>query len=1509
MHIELERLHSLIEFAQQTALLRTSPITDVKKHKLFIAFQHTISELPGLQFNISSDDEVWLTIDRLIESPPPIPKNTALKAWLKLQNDPSKSPTLLSHLKVRELVTTELMTSNAQNPEEVITFASLPQREEIERLFKGYLEKVWAPWAEAEKLRRKTISLYAELFTLKQQLEGNIVDTALELVWGTGIAIWDMDGTKITYPIITQVVEISLNEITMSLALRPRNVEPLLNLSIYSAVNNPGVIPIEKMTKNFFSKSQPFTPFYPSTFEPVLQAAVTYLDPNGSYLPFKRELKLPEMSLNLQITDTWVLFARPRNASLFIQDLENFKQKLEDKEPPLLPDAALALVTEPSSENIDLALPTFRGLSVIGGSNFQSQQPPQDLFFPKPFNDEQVRIIQLLENSSGVVVQGPPGTGKTHSIANIICHYLARGKRVLVTSMKEPALSVLREKLPKEIQPLVISLLNNESEGMKQIEEAISKIASEVQSINKQELNDEVSLLERHIDFCHASISNIDRQIKEWAIKNLTKIDLENEEAEPAAIAKEIILSEHLIGWFDDSIDISEKYSPLFSDDDILLLRHARKILGKDLQYLNCQLPTSSILPNKKELSQAHELLTVSAKLQAEIDSEELPNLNFPIGEDEIEELEAQISRLRLLKILSDKYFWAAGILELLRNEGRKEIFSILDELTQEVKAWIENHNQFLRKSISIPQDADQNSAVIEAVANLANGKRPFSIIQSIRKRKIKASIDAIRFAEQIPSNASEWDYIHRFFMHLKKLRELFARWNTLCPFFQLPVFPFDPVHAFSILDILTIYGQLKEIVFLEKSLFQKIEKFLPNLKKEADVFNTVFLEEAEKTLHILSIFHRAAITEKKREQVIQSLNEFNGPLVHEISHILKTLEKFSISEISKHWESCLNELERIHLLKPYFDAVDLTCNLIEKSGAKKWAFRLRSEPRIDLEDSLLPENWRAIWRLKRLSTYLHAIDGRLELKKLMDKRNAFDVDLAKAYQDIVAKKTWLKISENATPDVRSALMAYLAAILKIGKGKGKRAFRYRQDARIAATRSHSAIPCWIMPHFRIAESLPVEFGCFDLVIIDEASQSDLEALPALLRAKKVLIVGDDKQISPEGIGLEEEQIRNLISRFLSNQVSLYRGQMTPERSIYDLFKVAFAQSTVMLKEHFRSVAPIIEYSKREFYNHELKPLRIAKPLEKLDPPLIDVFVQDGFRKGDINSPEAQFIVDEIKSIVQHPKMTLKSIGVVSLLGDQQALYIWKKLEAEIGHELIKRHQITCGDARTFQGKERDIMFLSMVAVPKDASPLSRDTFAQRFNVAASRARDRMYLVRSVKLEDLSNADQLRKKLISHFSVPFAQDERRVQDCRSLCESPFEREIYDILTEKGYRVIPQVAVGGFRIDMVVEGHSDAQLAIECDGDAFHGPDRWDHDMRRQRILERAGWKFWRCFASTFVLQRKEMIEDLLLTIENHGIKPIGNEGAERSFYVEQRFYTFSSKIPKLEEKLEVELEQ
>ncbi|MGZ9190205.1 MAG: hypothetical protein ACXW39_09135 [Nitrospira sp.] len=125
-------------------------------------------------------------------------------------------------------------------------------------------------------------------------------------------------------------------------------------------------------------------------------------------------------------------------------------------------------------------------------------------------------------------------------------------------------------------------------------------------------------------------------------------------------------------------------------------------------------------------------------------------------------------------------------------------------------------------------------------------------------------------------------------------------------------------------------------------------------------------------------------------------------------------------------------------------------------------------------------------------------------------------------------------------------------------------------------------------------------------------------------------------------------------------------------------------------------------------------------------------------------------------------------------------------------------------------------------------------------------------------------------------------------DLRQRCESPFEREVFDMLVTRGYRVIPQVPVGANRIDMVVEGDNDNRLAIECDGDQYHRPGQWDSDMWRQRVPERAGWRFRRCFSSTFVLQRDAVIAGLVETPAAHGVKATSADSQVKSIHAEQR---------------------
>jgi superfamily I DNA and/or RNA helicase len=178
------------------------------------------------------------------------------------------------------------------------------------------------------------------------------------------------------------------------------------------------------------------------------------------------------------------------------------------------------------------------------------------------------------------------------------------------------------------------------------------------------------------------------------------------------------------------------------------------------------------------------------------------------------------------------------------------------------------------------------------------------------------------------------------------------------------------------------------------------------------------------------------------------------------------------------------------------------------------------------------------------------------------------------------------------------------------------------------------AIRCWIMPHWRVSESLPSELALFDLVIVDEASQSDLWALPALLRAKKLLIVGHNKQVSPAAVGVRESDIRQLHARFL--RTLPFGDVLTPEKSIYDLGGVMFASDLIRLREHFRCVEPIIEFSNRLCYNGEIQCLRVPTAAERITPPLADVFVRGGYRDSrstKINRVEARAIVNKIKRL------------------------------------------------------------------------------------------------------------------------------------------------------------------------------------------------------------------------------------------------------------------------------------
>src|SRR5215510_12362770 len=192
MTIEKERLLSLIEYAQQSARLRTKPVSTIAQHDEFALYEHQLRDRPGISLNIENsegEDEVWLVVKRLHETKPPEVTSAVLMPWIEMTKGPESDPKLKTGTDGASLTTagTHRSSVNQQrsdqqaklpqiDPQATILLEGYENQNVVKANFQAYLENKWRPWANQERQRRSTIRLYSQLFTLKQQLEGGIVE-------------------------------------------------------------------------------------------------------------------------------------------------------------------------------------------------------------------------------------------------------------------------------------------------------------------------------------------------------------------------------------------------------------------------------------------------------------------------------------------------------------------------------------------------------------------------------------------------------------------------------------------------------------------------------------------------------------------------------------------------------------------------------------------------------------------------------------------------------------------------------------------------------------------------------------------------------------------------------------------------------------------------------------------------------------------------------------------------------------------------------------------------------------------------------------------------------------------------------------------------------------------------------------------------------------------------------------------------------------------------------------
>lgn len=1464
----------LLSYIEQIERLKRKPTFSLPD-EYFVAHRHDLRNLPELQFNLQQGgDDVWLKLPRLQEVAPPELEDL-LKPWATVSKSPEKPPEIKQEVTLAQAdgeIRRELLSDN----------------QEVKAQFDWYVELLWKPWSQTERPRRKSISFYNKLFALQQAISSEGAETPLELVWGIGYAVWKKEdyATPVKHPLLLQACNVTLNEVTLDLEIRPRDVEAKLEIDCYAEMEISGISQLETFWKNVQATgTNRITPFEESTFEPTLRAAVGHLDPTGSYVASESWNSLPAPSNKMLVTNGWVIFGRKRSGDILLEDVRRLKEKIEVAE--TLPGVIQSFVT--SGEDAVRRRPEipFRGLSTS-----HSPSGARELFFPMPYNQEQVSIIQKLESNDGVVVQGPPGTGKTHTIANVICHYLAQGKRVLVTAKGESALAVVQEKLPERIRPLCVSLLSDERDGKKQFEHSIQTIAARVSQLNPTQSEKAITAGESLIDQLHAKISNVDKTVEDYAQCQMRTYEFRGKSVSPEEIAREVLEQADSHQWFDD--EPPEKTEITVTDEEVAALRQSRKVVGGNLGYVGCTIPNANDFPAWVDLLALHRDLVRAKTIEAAVERGAVLPLIDSTSEtfskaDQLSEFLEQRQQIAD-RLSAVSLSWIASFRDRMADRGATD--TLVVTLRQACDSLLELETEraaLVSKAVQLPENSELNEEFNEALKRLVAGKSAF--ILPLGSAVPRGLVSLVTVAGIKPKGVEDWQYVREVVEWRIKARKALARWTSLSGEFGYEAVNEAPEQAIRGLvgSVLAIKDADHLQFEFDVHLLTKVgEVFGKSVSTQLQVSDVSAIKNIRESLQSHLDKGRLGYALRRVQEIVKKLDGHSGRIVSELRHFLTSgIGQTNSNEdtLQATWLAHMAELEKLQSFWIHISTIVEVADKIEHSGAPKWASRVRTLL-VDSEiDSVVPFTWRDAWDWRVAVGFLDRLDRHHKIRDLIEERRQLTSTLARTYQELVAEKTWLGVFNNSPDSVRQALQAYLNAVQAMGAGTGVRAVRHRKNARDAMVRAYKAVPCWVLPQWRVSETIPAEVGLFDLVIVDEASQSDIWALPALLRGKKLLVVGDHKQVSPSAVGAAEERVKELVNRFLGEQP--HGSEMTPDKSIYDLARVVFAGNSVMLKEHFRSVPAIIEFSNREFYEGDIRPLRVPKANERLDPPLVDVFVKGGNRRSDINKAEAKAIVDEISKLIADPRFDGRTIGVVTLMGTEQASYIHKLIAEGISPSEIVARKISVGPPPVFQGRERDVMMVSMVIGPGDRGAANRADMHQRFNVALSRARDRMYLFRSVT-ENEAKDDSLTSRVIQHFKQPFQQDVKKVEILRDKCESGFELEVFDELVKRGYRVTPQVPSGGYFIDFVVEGKEGRRLAIECDGDRFHGPGQWSDDMARQRVLERAGWTFWRCFASSFVRRREEVLSDLLQTLEKLGIEPVGSETVDSTVWVEYK---------------------
>ncbi|MBP2335030.1 very-short-patch-repair endonuclease [Saccharothrix coeruleofusca] len=1342
-------------------------------------------------------------------------------------------------------------------------------------------EARWTRWAERERADRPAREVYNDLFSTYVTATGH--GEELELVVGAGCLSWSPPGHPVVRRhLATAPAVIHFDDATGRLAVHQAEAADGLNVEL--DMLDPGRVANPQHVARIRNEAREVTAaaLHRGVVGEVLRKLVHALDGDAAYVD-EDDVQKPGPHAVAAFAPALVLRRRSRQGIVDI--LDSVAAQLGES--GVVPDGLLPLV-DPDHR------PAARRSPEPGALVELDTEP----FLPLPVNERQLRVLTQVDAKAQTLVQGPPGTGKTHTVAALLSHLLAQGKRVLVTAHTDRALKEVRAKLPEAIAPLAVSVVGSSRSDLADLKVAVERISDVAGEYDAGAARRAIDEHLAAIEALRARRAGLYRRLLDARGEEVTEHEVGDYRGTLAAIARRVEEERERFGWLADLVttggagpspvpagDIAEWHRSVVDDALIADEPEARLRL----------LPLTDV-PAPEEF-----FALVIAERRAIEAEEGHGELTRHTAFDAVRGLD-QATRTALRQRLNG-FAREAEDLSRRREEWMDDALS--DVLSGRANHWRSRGNQVAQLIGRVEPLVDRLGPLTEvrvgpgdtgALVALAgtlrthvgdggglktnpDGSPKIGAFTSKAVKQAQPLFQAVRVNGVPPTTADQFD---AFLMWAEATRALDALDRAWPDSVRIPA---EDTLSERLQWHVTELAQLRRVLALGEAL-EAEERGLAELGLPRPNWDDL---DAVQTY--ARLVDAAAASDARTAATL--------PLLEVARTTAEVARWADAAPCVRHLARAAEERDHESYAVAHHRLVRLTevAGLVRRRDEIAAALA-RLLPRVHEAVSADPRDpawaqrladWDAAWAWAVAREWVLG-RGDADVNALQAEVLHVEEQVRGRVERLAAERAWAHAvsPERLSGKARADLLQYAQLVKLLGKGTGVYAEQRRADIKAAMDRCRPAVPVWIMPIYRIAEQFRVQPDMFDVVIVDEASQAGLEATFLQYLAPKIVVIGDDKQVSPTAVGVDRQQLRDLADQYLWDDP--YRATwQEPKYSLFDHAKKLF-EGMITLVEHRRCVPEIIGFSNRIAYEPDgirLVPVRQygADRLEPVKP----VFLDNGYERGStdkVNPVEADAIVDQIEKCVADPRYDGLTFGVVSLLGRAQAKAIEKRLLERIPPEEWRARELRCGDSADFQGSERDVMFLSMVkaAEPgKRIGALTQDMYVQRFNVAASRAKDQMWVFHSLRLSDLGNPEDMRFQLLDYCyalsgraegvdgarstAVP---EDRKVEPFDSL----FEQRVFNRLVDRGYSVVPQFPAQGYRIDLVVVG-AKARLAVECDGDAWHGPDAYERDMARQRDLERCGWRFFRIRESEFYADRPAVLARLWDALHELEIHPSG----------------------------------